>query len=210
MSWMIKLYGMHTREIERFAPERLKGMMPQRYARSLKYRRKEDQLLCLGAGILLHQVFGIDEAELQYGPYGKPYVQGGAEFNISHGGQWVIAAMDSQPLGVDIEPICLDNLTVAQRVFTQAENAFVQQAPLLHFHILWTMKESIMKALGLGMQLDPLQFHVLPLGGPNVVCGKKWFTKWITHDGCVIACASEKQIEELEFQKVIYEEDAYE
>ena len=202
----MRLYGIHTREIERFSSEKLKDMMPQRYARSLKYRRREDQLLCLGAGILLHKVLGIDEAAMQYGPYGKPYAQGRAEFNISHGGQWVIAAMDNQALGVDVEPLCHHNLAVAQRVFTHDENAFMQQEPLLHFHILWTIKESIMKALGLGMQLDPSQFNVLPIGGPNTVCGKKWNTKWIEHDGCVIACASEKMIEALEFQEVIYEE----
>ena len=207
----MRLYGIHIREIERFSSEKIRSMMPKRYARSLKYRRREDQLLCLGAGILIHHVLGIDEAELQCGLYGKLYAYGKAEFSISHGGQWVIAAMDDQPLGVDIEPICSENLTVAQRVFTQEENAFVQQNPLLHFHILWTIKESIMKALGLGMQLDPSQFHVLPIGGPNTVCGKTWNAKWIEHDGCIIACTSEKKIEELKFQEIMfYQEVKYE
>jgi len=207
----MKLYGLHIREIERFSSERTMDMMPKRYARSLKFRRREDRLLCLGAGILIHHVLGFEEAELQYGSYGKPYAHGRAEFNISHGGQWVVAAMDNQPLGVDIEPIRLENLAVAQRVFTREENAFVKQDPLLNFHILWTIKESIMKALGLGMQLDPAQFDVLPIYGPHTVCGKTWNSKWIRHDDCIIACASEKRIEKLEFQEIkLYEEDLYE
>jgi len=62
-------------------------------------------LLCLGAGLLMNRVLGIEERELQYGEYGKPYALGKAEFSISHGGNWAILSVGSQPVGVDIEPM---------------------------------------------------------------------------------------------------------
>lgn len=200
----MKIYGIHLQTVESIPCGYLIKLMPKRYAQSQKYLRREDQLRCLGAGLLMHHVLGIEERDLQYGEYGKPHAPGKAEFNISHSGNWAVLAQDRQVVGVDIERINAANLTVAARVFTPNELSWMQGDPLVRFHILWTIKESIMKAAGLGMQLDPAQFHVLPIGGENLAAGRMWHTAWMLHDGCVVACASTNKIERLEFEEIPY------
>ena len=152
----------------------------------------------------MNRVLGIEERELQYGEYGKPYALGKAEFSISHGGNWAILSVGSQPVGVDIEPMNEANLSVARRVFTGEELSWMKHDPLPRFHILWTLKESIMKATGLGLQLDPAQFHVLPIDGPNCINEQIWHKAWILHEGCAIACASANTIDGLEFEEILY------
>jgi len=198
----MRIYGIHIQTVRQIPRGYWMNLLPERYARSQKYLRDEDRLRCLGAGFLMHRVLGIDERTLQYGVYGKPYSPGTAEFNVSHGGSWVVLASDSQSIGVDIEPINAANLDVAARVFTPNELIWMQQAPLERFHILWTVKESIMKAAGLGLQLDPAQFDVLPIDGAHIAAGKTWHTAWMLHDGCVIACASESRIKQLKFEEL--------
>ena len=203
----MKIYGIHIQTIDTIPGEALMELMPGRYVRSRKYLRREDRLRCLSAGYLLHRVLGIAESELQYGEYGKPFVPGSTEFSLSHGGNWAVLATDSCPLGVDIEPMNAANLDVAQRVFTTDELRWMQIDPIPRFHILWTIKESIMKATGLGMQLDPAQFDVLPIGGPNCIHGKTWHTAWMLHDGCALACASLHPIDNIVFEEILPEKE---
>lgn len=200
----MKIYGIQIQTVEKIPCGYLMSLMPNRYARALKYLRREDCLRCLGAGLLLHRVLGIEEHALQYGAYGKPYAPGKAEFCISHGGNWAILAADQHPVGVDIEPMNNANLSVARRVFTAEELSWMQRDPLPRFHILWTIKESIMKATGLGLQLDPTQFHVLPVDGPKCVNEQTWHTAWTLHENCAVACASANTINSLEFEEIIY------
>lgn len=200
----MKIHGIHIQTAEKIPRPYFMNLMPKRYERSQKYLHREDQMRCLGAGLLMHHVLDIEENNLQYGKYGKPYAHGKAEFSISHGGNWAVLAADSHCVGVDIEPINAVNLTVADRVFTASELRWMQQEPLIRFHILWTIKESIMKATGLGMQLDPAQFEVLPDNGASCIDGHIWYTAWMLHDGCAIACASEKEIGTLEFTEIFF------
>jgi len=206
----MKVYGIHIQTIDTIPGEVLMELMPGRYVRSRKYLRREDRLRCLGAGYLMHRVLGIAESELRYGEYGKPCTPGRAEFSLSHGGNWAVLATDSYPVGVDIEPMNAANLDIAQRVFTAGELRWMQIDPVPRFHMLWTIKESIMKGTGLGMQLNPAQFDVLPIGGPNCIHGNTWYTAWMTHDGCALACASLNLIDNIVFEEVFPEkEDIY-
>lgn len=200
----MKIYGIQIQTVEKIPCGHLMNLMPNRYTRALKYLRREDRLRCLGAGLLMHRVLGIDERELQYGAYGKPYAPGKAEFSISHGGNWAILSADRQPVGVDIEPMKDANLSVARRVFTAEELSWMRQDPLPRFHILWTIKESIMKATGLGLQLDPAQFSVLPIDGPKCVHEQTWHTAWSLHEDCAVACASATTIDGLKFEEILY------
>ena len=45
------------------------------------------------------------------------------------------------------------------------------------FFTLWTLKESLMKAAGLGLQLQPDSFEVLPFlrNEPVFLLGKEWY-----------------------------------
>ena len=198
----MKIYGIHIRTVEQLPREFIRELMPKRYERSEKYLRNPDRLRCLGAGLLMHHVLGIKESELLHGEYGKPYVPGMNGFSISHGGDWAILGASPNAIGVDIEPIDPANLDVAHCVFSESELQWMQQDPLVRFHILWVLKEGIMKATGLGLQLDPIRFEVHPERNTSCAEGTVWHTAWMLRDGCAIACASDAGIGELSFTEL--------
>lgn len=98
---------------------------------------------------------------------GKPSLQGvhDLEFNLSHAGRWVACAIDSQPVGIDVEQILpIDVQGIAGRFFSQRECEALMKQPaeerLSCFYRLWTLKESYLKAIGTGLQLPLDSFTV--------------------------------------------------
>ena len=101
------------------------------------------------------------------GEHGKPYVKDlNLYFNISHSENLVVCAVDSKPIGIDVEKIRPINLSVAKRVCNKSELeylfGFIPQKTdfkltedreiLLRFFELWTAKEAYAKALGEGLK----------------------------------------------------------
>lgn len=199
----MNIYGLSIHTVAALPDDYWEPRMPQRTIRAGCYLRREDQLRCLGAGALMHRVLGIDERDLRYSPTGKPYVPGRGGFNISHGGDWIVLCAGDGPVGIDIEPMEPKNLELAQQVTTADEWRWMQEDPLIRFHLLWTCKESILKATGLGLQADPAQLSVLPLDSPKRLDGTPWHTAWMLHDGCAITCAATEPIDRLEFEEIL-------
>jgi 4'-phosphopantetheinyl transferase len=83
------------------------------------------------------------------------------DFNLSHSRDWVIVAVSENlnRVGVDIEfqRADLDYAGMAERVFSTAEQkqlaSLKGHARQSYFYRIWTIKESISKALGLGMKI---------------------------------------------------------
>ena len=104
--------------------------------------------------------------------HGKPYavVQGEAapvSFNVSHSGaHGLIAVAAAGRLGVDVEerntPRDLDGLiSSVLGPNEQAELALASGCHKLHlFFNFWTIKEALIKALGLGLSLDMSGFEI--------------------------------------------------
>ena len=193
----MKLFGIHVRTVATVPEEYLVTRMPWRFARSCRYLRREDQLRCLGAGLLMHWGLGIHEQDLRYGEFGKPYVSGRQEFSLSHGGDWVVLAENSTPVGLDIEQILPWHRETARLVFTPQEQTWLsQQTSDAAFYRLWTGKEAVMKALGLGFHLPPEHFEIFPdSAGPNHVCGRNWYLHWKEIEGHLMCMASEANAE---------------
>lgn len=93
---------------------------------------------------------------------GKPYLADHSEFyfNLSHTeGLIAVALSPHHPIGVDVERLASRQTycELATRVMTAAECAdmAVQDAPEDRFTQLWSAKEAVMKATGLGFALPP-------------------------------------------------------
>lgn len=97
---------------------------------------------------------------------GRPHVVGappGFDCNWSHSGPWIALAVSTQgAVGIDIEVIRPDFplSEVESTVCSPGERRALEAAPdetaRLHlFFRLWTAKEALMKATGLGAALDP-------------------------------------------------------
>lgn len=138
----------------------LARLSPQRRDRVLRCHNSETAAGIAAAGLLLAEYVADEEALLRT-PEGKPYLPGGPEFSLSHGGDLAVLLISDTPCGVDVE--CADRAVserirerVFQRIF-QREEADSERA----FSWLWTRKEAVMKLDGRGLGLDPQCFSVL-------------------------------------------------
>lgn len=144
-------------------------LSPRRYEQFCRLQNENDKLLCLAAGMLLSKVFGKESVRnIKIGEHGKPYLEGGEYFNIAHSGNFVVLAVDSEPVGVDIEKRCERKYEGIARIsFHEKEQAQLRSSlnKQKTFYELWTLKESYMKAVGRGFHL-PLSSFYFELGNP--------------------------------------------
>ena len=166
------------------------------------YVQTADKARCLVAGLLLRNVCGVtDDEQLMNGANGKQYLKNGSIcFNISHSGDYVVLATADCEVGVDIEKIAPYSGAVAARCFTERELEWLQtQKTDEAFCRLWTAKESIMKATGLGFSLSPETFCVLPMdASAHFIAGETWFLDWLIYDSHVICGATHRKPETTE------------
>jgi 4'-phosphopantetheinyl transferase len=107
---------------------------------------------------------------IDYTDKGKPHLKHhpGIHFNISHSGQWVVSAISSQPVGIDVEVIRPYKLKIAQRFFSKEEYLDLMEKDenerVGYFFELWTLKESYLKALGKGLTMALNSFTVSKTG----------------------------------------------
>lgn len=91
--------------------------------------------------------------------YGRPYINHCVDFNISHSGDIVIAAITTLgSIGIDIEQVIEININDVR--YTLSVDQYLQvsndQTPPTMFYKIWTMKESVVKLMGSGIGI-PLQ-----------------------------------------------------
>ena len=138
---------------------------PLRYNRASRIVNRADRLCVIAAGVLICKVLGVDESGLKLTPDGKPYICGGPEFSISHSGGRCVLAVGEGRIGVDIERLDESSLIAAEAALTREELCWIAPDPLTRFHLLWTRKESIFKAVG-GFE-DPKQIPALEGSVPS-------------------------------------------
>ena len=162
----ITLYSINIDEkLESFYAEALKILPPERVEKALRYRFEKDRRLSLAAGMLIREATGGKEIKLEAD--GKPYAEGGPFFNVSHSGSMVICAAGTCPVGCDIEEVKKDTEKIAKRFFTREEQEYIEESGNREeaFAEIWTLKESFMKAVGLGLSLPMTEFSIL-MGNP--------------------------------------------
>jgi len=103
------------------------------------------------------------------GPYGKPSLVGRPDlhFNVSHSGALaLIGVSPERPIGVDIEALRenIDELALARTFFCEEEHSFLSScegaAQLVAFYKIWTCKEAVLKAFGVGISSYLKDFSV--------------------------------------------------
>ncbi len=140
-------------------------------------RPRREYVLCRAAlRSMLCSRIGCNNEHLSfaYCQHGKPFgvVDGeklSLSFNISHSGKHGLIALASYGrIGVDVEDRSarIDFDSVIEFVFTPAEQAEFTAVDENQKHRLffkfWTLKESLIKALGTGFSLNPSRFEIPP------------------------------------------------
>jgi 4'-phosphopantetheinyl transferase len=112
------------------------------------------------------------ELIFDYNTHGKPRVRNDQhmEFNLSHSKDLALLAVGQHsPLGIDLEFFSSRSYEgIAKNAFSPREHAYLSKVPsylksLVFFHI-WTQKEALIKACGLGLSYPTQQFEVPLLG----------------------------------------------
>ena len=132
----------------------------QRRDYALKYQREIDRRLSVKAYLLLceglRKLYGIQEMpQFSYTTSGKPMLTHYPEihFNLSHCDEAILCAIDTHPIGVDIESIKAYDKELAQYTMNPNELAIIERSarPDIEFTRFWTMKEAVLKLSGEGI-----------------------------------------------------------
>lgn len=133
-----------------------------------RLKNKEERLRSIYAGLLLNYAFtdagyngeAWKDIRLGRGEFGKPYIEGYENFNysLSHSGEYVVCAVDSEEIGTDIQQMRPWKAEIAKRFFNSDEYERILAYPddecdikTREFYSMWTVKESAVKLSGRGI-----------------------------------------------------------
>ena len=150
--------------MEKCTEAEVQRMLPlvsaQRREQALRYKHTFGQFCCLKSWLMLFnevELSGYRDVEWSYNEHGKPFLPNGPYFSISHCKEGIAVAIDDEPVGIDIEAIRHAEEDLIQRTMNEQERAISdnRQTPVQKdraFTRLWTQKEAIVKAEGVGIQ----------------------------------------------------------
>jgi 4'-phosphopantetheinyl transferase len=158
----------------RRAPERILSAQERDRANCFRFPRDRQRFVL--SRIFLRQVLGSyqgtppERIDFAAGPHGKPALADAGDdlrFNLSHfGSGCLVGVTKAANIGIDGEErrLLADLDLMIRRVLTQAEKAAVLGAPPDQcdelFLRLWTRKEAVLKAAGVGLVEAPDQVEV--------------------------------------------------
>ncbi len=132
-----------------------------RREKAQSYHNMQDKNASICASLLVRYLmnseFGIENNTQEYAvsKHGKPYLvdHPNIHFNISHSGDYIACAIDSSPIGVDIEQVRNYRESIPKKFFTASEIKYLENCvdETESFYKLWTIKEAYIKYLGTGL-----------------------------------------------------------
>ena len=130
--------------------------------RGLVQKRQAYQLLAKAA----EEAWGISPLpRIEREAGGKPFFPGqeNRAFNLSHSGPLALCALDSAPVGVDVQVVKQWRPSLPRRVCSQIELDWLEKSPVdfwSRFTQLWALKECRVKQSGLGLRGPIAQISV--------------------------------------------------
>lgn len=148
-------------EIEKIDLQKaLQSISEQRREQALRYKYEQGQRLCVAAYLLLKEALQEQESisenpVFEYGEHGKPFIVGHPElhFSVSHCKEAAVCVLSRKPVGIDVESVGRYRDSVARYAMSDSELRLIQNSerPEVTFIHLWTMKESLLKLTGEGI-----------------------------------------------------------
>lgn len=204
----ITLYQTDIRILASQEQEWTKRLTQERRAKTERYRGREARLRSLAAGLLLDRVFGKRAVEICHNEFGKPFLEGGPFFNLSHSGNRVVLAVNSsKQIGCDIQQWQdIHPKLIVKHFFHPKEYDLYQKTAepdrQAVFYRIWTLKESYLKMIGKGFSFPPDRFRFeliptirimeLPVTNPS-----PFFSLSETKDGYTLAICSLSNLDEI-------------
>lgn len=137
---------------------------------------------------------------------GKPYFPEHEKlhFNLSHSGTLALCALDSAPVGADIQLVKQWRPSLPGRVCSRRELDWLEDQPDLWpaFTLLWTLKEARAKQSGRGLTSSIRDIRIpLPEAGPVQLDGL-WFRAWTGPGWAAAVCGHSEPPEEILWKKI--------
>lgn len=138
----------------------LQTISEQRRQQALRFKFEQGQRLCVAAYMLLKEALAEQEGMtenpiFEYSEHGKPFIVNHPElhFSLSHCREAAVCVLSRRPVGIDVESIGRYRESVARYAMSDDELLLIHQAPQpeIAFTRLWTMKESLLKLTGEGI-----------------------------------------------------------
>ena len=160
--------------------EELRGVLSaEERMRADRFRYERHRRRFIVAHARLRNVLGLvsdrrpTSLEFRHGKHGKPFLDGGPSFNLSHSGdRFLIGVSTSGRVGVDLEverPV-REMEALARKKFAPEEvRLFLATTPAERvgvFFRIWTLKEAYLKGVGTGLSTRLDSFAVDP-GAPD-------------------------------------------
>lgn len=172
-------------------------------AAGLTSRQQARELLALAAA----EHWGLSPLpEIAQQEKGKPYFPGQEtfQFNLSHSGNLALCALDSSPVGVDIQIVREWRPGLPRRVCSSEELAWLEKQPELWpaFTLLWALKEARAKESGQGLTTSIRDIRVpLPADEPVQTDGL-WFRTYTGPNWAAAVCGHSEPPENI-LEKVL-------
>ena len=183
---MIRSYLLNVEELEKINYD--KSLFSARRQEIIeKFKREEDKKLAAASELLLIYALKQLSPELSLplsikeDEKGRPELEeklslakdsafkcfkgGTVYFNISHSKDYAACAVSNEPIGIDIEYIKMNKLPNPEKILHPEEAqtlAFITNPTekSKYFFECWTLKESYLKNLGIGLIIRPNEFRV--------------------------------------------------
>lgn len=157
---MIRVYWLDVRNVN---PERVRHLMsPSRLEKLDAMRHADGRRQSAAAEIALvlamaHEQHRAPRREIWRAlPGGKPVIDGGLHFSISHSGDVAVCAISEQVVGADVERARQVSSAMRRKILSGREHSVPDEALLR----LWVAKESFLKMTGEGLKRPMTGFSV--------------------------------------------------
>ncbi len=196
-------YAYYGTKLEALVYSRYLNLLPNHITEGIeRYRKWEDSQASLMGKLLLRK--GLEELglnfslkDLKYNKYGRPYIEGGLDFNISHSGDYALCAISStNKVGVDLQEIKPISISDFKGQFLEEEWEIINcsEDKCKKFYHYWTAKEAAIKAAGKGLSIHLKEVRIM--GDKVSVEGELWGLKTLQfHKDYILQVVSDKDIQ---------------
>lgn len=185
---MPRIYFCDMTNFEHLYEECVFLLPPERKAKAERIINKNQALLSAVSGLMMKKLLGITNDEmLCYNEHGKPFLEHGPFFSLSHSRKYAVLAVSDDEIGIDTEMNRDIDIGIIKRCFTDDEAEFAVLSTENYLRI-WTAKEAVLKLMGTGFSCPPKSFSVLPFDEEHEINGIKMRFFLMDLKGAPVSC----------------------
>lgn len=175
----------------------LKLVNEEQVEKALRFKNEKDQIRSLLSSYLINQ---LSKEPLLFNEMGKPYYENGPYFNVSHSGKYVMMAVSTREIGIDIEENIPKDMSLLTKIFNEAEAKMIKEHA--DFYYLWCAKESLIKCMGSSIS-HIKEIPSLPFNGVKTFKGKDYQCQTFIYDKHIVSISRDGYEKfELKIEKV--------